>query len=568
MAFIGNIQIRDDKSSLFFYNNVMKKLVIDNKELMLDWDRYKNESIGLDPSKLTCGSNKTAHWKCHICGYEWTTRIERKNRGAKCKNCIAKELSTAPYEDSLAALFPQIAKEWDYELNDCTPDMVYPQSNKTYNWICSKGHRWHDFASHRTERQTPCPICSGRQLLSGYNDLATTHKELLKEWDYEKNDALGIKPTNLTYGSKQEVFWKCNRGHSWKAAVYVRTSNGCGCKKCSAELKTSFPEKIIAHYIAKGFDDCVENYRDKKLKNYEIDIFIPSLNLGVEYDGSQWHKNVNNDKAKDELCESLNIKLIRIRENGCAEYDSSSIKIYIKQKNNKELKEAILQVFNYINNTFNTELSVDINIDRDGSLILSNLLTLEKKNSVADSDFISDWDWYKNKGVDPSMVPMFSNRKFWWKCSKCGYEWKTDPGHRAKGRGCARCAGQIVIPGENDLETKFPEIAKEWDYSKNKKKPSEVAAFCNTKYWWICSKCGHNWPTTVYVRTGMGCGCPECKKKILSQKSSRRVVNLDTGTEYESMKKAGEALNINPTCISNACRGVSETAGGYHWKYK
>lgn len=560
--------IKDVKLLVSFYNNIVKKLVINNKELMLDWDWYKNNVAGLDPHKLTCGSNKTAFWKCHICGNEWTTRIERKSKGAKCRQCIAKESATAPCDKSLAALFPQIAKEWDYELNECTPDMVYPKSNKTYNWICSKGHRWHDTASHRAERQTPCPICSGQKLLVGYNDLATTHKELLKEWDYEKNYALGIKPTDFTYGSTHEVFWKCNRGHSWKAAIYVRTTNGCGCKKCSTELRTSFPEKIVAYYLSKVFNDCAENYRSKQLKNFEIDIFLPSLNLGIEYDGARWHQNTNNDKTKDELCKNLNITLIRIRENGCAKYDSSSIKIYVNKKNTKELANAISQVANYINHTFDFNLMIDIDIERDSLTILSDLLTTEKKNSISNSSFIGDWDWDKNKGVDPSMISMYSNRKLWWKCHKCGYEWKTDPSHRARGRGCARCAGQIIVAGENDLESKFPELAKEWDYSKNSKKPGEVAAFCNTKYWWICSKCGHNWRTSIYVRTGMGCGCPECKKKILSQKSSKVAINLDTGIEYESVRKAGEALNINPSAISNACRGISKTAGGYHWKYK
>ena len=545
----------------------MKKLVANNKDLMLDWDWSKNDALGLNPNELSCGSNKTAHWKCHVCGNEWTTRIERKNRGAKCKGCIAKQLSTAPKNKSLAVLYPDIAKEWDYKNNECTPDTVYPQSNKNYNWVCAKGHRWHDSASHRTERLTPCPICSGRQLLTGFNDLATTHKELLNEWDYEKNDANGIKPTQITYGSKKEVYWKCSRGHSWKTPVYVRTSNGCGCKQCSAELKMSFPEKIVAYYLSKLFDDSIENYRNKQLKNFELDIYIPSIKLGIEYDGSQWHQNVKNDKTKDELCAKHGITLVRIRENGCTKYDSSSLKIYINQKNNVELADAILKIVKFINKNNNLNLKVDINVDRDSSTILSNLLTLEKRNSIADSDFICDWDWNKNKDIDPSMVPMFSNRKFWWKCHKCGYEWKTDPGHRGKGRGCAKCAGQVVISGENDLQTKFPNIAKEWDYSKNNKKPNEVAAFCNTKYWWVCSKCGHHWETTVYVRTGMGCGCPECKKKVLSQKSSRKVLNIDTNTIYESMKIAGKKLKINPSCISNACRGVSETAGGYHWRY-
>ena len=53
------------------HNNVMKKLVIKDEKLMLDWDWSKNDEIGLNPTLLTCGSHKIAHWKGHTCGHEW-----------------------------------------------------------------------------------------------------------------------------------------------------------------------------------------------------------------------------------------------------------------------------------------------------------------------------------------------------------------------------------------------------------------------------------------------------------------------------------------------------------------
>ena len=41
-----------------------KHYLIENKSLMLEWDWDKNNSLGLDPTKLTFGSNKRAWWKC------------------------------------------------------------------------------------------------------------------------------------------------------------------------------------------------------------------------------------------------------------------------------------------------------------------------------------------------------------------------------------------------------------------------------------------------------------------------------------------------------------------------
>jgi 5-methylcytosine-specific restriction endonuclease McrA len=63
--------------------------------------------------------------------------------------------------------------------------------------------------------------------------ISETHKELIeKEWDYEKNNILGLDPTELTYGSGKKVGWKCEKGHRWEAPVSRRNA-GNGCRKCA-----------------------------------------------------------------------------------------------------------------------------------------------------------------------------------------------------------------------------------------------------------------------------------------------------------------------------------------------
>ena len=50
------------------------------------------------------------------------------------------------------------------------------------------------------------------------------------EWNYEKNG--NLKPEGVSANSSKKVWWKCNKGHEWQAAVYSR-SNGTGCPFCS-----------------------------------------------------------------------------------------------------------------------------------------------------------------------------------------------------------------------------------------------------------------------------------------------------------------------------------------------
>ena len=266
------------------------------------------------------------------------------------------------------------------------------------------------------------------------------------------------------------------------------------------------------------------------------------------------------------MCSSFGITLFRIRESECPYYDSDSIKLTVTYKNNDELGAAINKIIEKINTQFGLKESIDVNIDRDSSQILSKVASQIKENSIANSPLIEEWDWDKNKGIDPSLISVFSNRKFWWKCS-LNHGWPAQASKRSIGRKCPYCSGQKVLKGFNDLESQYPQIAKEWDYSKNIKKPDEVTSKSNKKYWWICSKCGHNWPTTIYVRTGMGCGCPECKKETLSQKASRKVINIDTNIVYNSLKEAEEKTGVSWACISNCCRGKTKTAGGFRWMY-
>jgi hypothetical protein len=73
-----------------------------------------------------------------------------------------------------------------------------------------------------------CPYCSGRRVLPGFNDLATEKPDLALEWHPDKND---IKPSEVTKGSKEKVWWICSKGHEWQATVANR-SKGSGCPIC------------------------------------------------------------------------------------------------------------------------------------------------------------------------------------------------------------------------------------------------------------------------------------------------------------------------------------------------
>ena len=75
-------------------------------------------------------------------------------------------------------------------------------------------------------------------------------------------------------------------------------------------------------------------------------------------------------------------------------------------------------------------------------------------------------DWSPRNGkLKADMVSEFSNRKVWWKCHVCGYEWQSLISARSGGVKCLCCSGYVTVSGKNDLSITHPVLAKEWSDS-------------------------------------------------------------------------------------------------------
>ncbi|MBR3690640.1 MAG: IS21 family transposase [Eggerthellaceae bacterium] len=130
---------------------------------------------------------------------------------------------------------------------------------------------------------------------------------------------------------------------------------------------------------------------------------------------------------------------------------------------------------------------------------------------------LDQWHPTKNGKATPRTIVCRSVRKAWWQCPECGYEWQEAPLSRTSRNwdDCLACTDVDLVPGRNDLETLFPEIASEWHPDKNGLKPHEVFPSNQLKVWWIGAECGHEWRATIAERTGSAYGrlCPYCSGK-------------------------------------------------------
>ena len=110
-------------------------------------------------------------------------------------------------------------------------------------------------------------------------------------------------------------------------------------------VQQSKPEQELYDFMKTLCKDAIHKNR-QIIKPYELDIYIPSLKLAIEYNGTYWHslekglsKNYHLDKSI--ICKNKNIRLIHI-------YEFEDVN---KQK--QLLKDLILGQDNYPKNDFN-----------------------------------------------------------------------------------------------------------------------------------------------------------------------------------------------------------------------
>jgi len=212
-------RIRNPDGGCPFCDN--KKVLPGFNDLATTHPLIAKEADGWDPRTTVSGSNKKFRWRCEF-GHNWLeTPNKRAGRGDSCPICSNRRILSG-FND-LATTHPLIAKEadgWD-------PSTIFAHNNKKFNWKCSAGHSYQTSPNNRCSSPgTKCPICSNQKLLSGFNDLATTHPELAKE-------AYGWDPKTVIGGTHRVRTWKCSNKHLFKTRVVSRTSKGTGCPTCA-----------------------------------------------------------------------------------------------------------------------------------------------------------------------------------------------------------------------------------------------------------------------------------------------------------------------------------------------
>jgi hypothetical protein len=159
-----------------------------------------------------------------------------------------------------------------------------------------------------------CPKCAIQDSYSNTDEFVTKAK--LKHKNPDGSPIYDYSKTEYIH-SKQKVIITCKK-HGDFEIIPNGHLTGNGCFKCALESTTSKAELEIGEFISSlGFEIETSN-RTILSNNKELDIYIPSKKIAIEYNGLFWHSELYRDKnyhiQKTQECQEKGIHLIQIFE--------------------------------------------------------------------------------------------------------------------------------------------------------------------------------------------------------------------------------------------------------------
>ncbi len=256
------------------------------------------------------------------------------------------------------------------------------------------------------------------------------NSDVLKWWDEVENAKRGLFANRLLHGSNKVACWKCQHGHQWTDVIYKFVKRQ-RCPICSNKrvLRGVNDLPTLFPHLAREWDEEVN-------AGLDICAFIIGSAKRVGWKcsqcGTQWKTSIRHRTQQQTGCPH------------CA-----------REKRPKKRTATLLQ----------------------------------RSKSLAEYPVVEQWDYEKNGNLNPQEFLPGSNREVWWKCPVCSYEWKAKIANRTiLKRACPCCANKVVVQGINDLETSFPQLAREWHPTKNGKLLPSMVTYGGTSILFLFEK--------------------------------------------------------------------------------
>ncbi len=569
-------------------------------EIANEFDVVKNE---ITPDCISPKDTKSYWWTCSQNHPSFLQSVEhRVTRMTECPYCTGRKIISGV--NDLETLYPEIANEWDVEENNgILPKEVSPFTYNSYSWICPKGHSYKKKVIQRTKFHKPidCPKCIKAHSTSfpeqaiyfyvkkcfpdainrfkepfekgmeldiyipayklgiEYDGIAFHNDEEQHNREYRKYRAckqLGIRLVRIKeskdtwHDTADEIFYVGKRMKDTEISTFLRYLFG---RLFVFSMHTFHCEDNRETYLNRnyGFPTDFDVSRDRpEILEYLVDV---EQSFGNQYPeiAAMWCEEANRNLTPFMFTHGSNYQAVW-KCPKCGDMWKSPISSIVS-RNVKSCKKCSMKE--------NGNTITKVKTSKYGSLA-------EKSEKL-----LKQWDFEENGNLSPYEVPLNYSFKVAWKCDKCGYKWSSAPNSRVRNgkiSDCPHCTGRVAMPGVDDLETLYPDIAKEWDYEKNTNiLPSEIKPFSNKKYFWICPTCGNSYATRPKHRID-GSGCPKCAHIEIGKKNSKMVGQYNEDglliNTYQSLHQAAREMQVTPNSIFQAVKNGRKSKG-FFWRY-
>jgi hypothetical protein len=421
------------------------------------------------------------------------------------------------------------------QLSTCHRDRWRDVNSNLYNWgplalaradipsnssmpaeyICANGHRFKkapNAIAWALRRGWPgCPFCCNFRALAGYNSLAETQPVLAAEWHPTLNGS--VRPSDIMAGGNSaKYWWQCPQGHEYEQSPNNR-SKGRNCPYCSRQrvipgvtsldithpaLAKEWHPKLngsltpamvlagseravwwlckVSHPYRARIDQRTRGTKCPYCTNNRVLPGFNDLNTIHPELAREWHRTLNDNLTPHDVLAA------------------STRRVWWQCPLHHEYRARV----------YNRSSGA-----RTGCPFCSHVRVLPGYNDLETlaPDLASDWDWNRNHGIGPRDIGPGTLRKVWWICPS-GHPYEQAVVKHVKGQRCPYCTNRELLPGFNDLQSRFPLLAGEWHPDKNGSlNPSQLLPG-NQKLWWLC-RAGHDQYETVPNRVKTR-GCTRC----------------------------------------------------------
>lgn len=198
-------------------------------------------------------------------------------QGSGCSKC-ANEQAIKPFEEFYNNLSDKFKTDYIFDKDN------YKSASEPIDVVCKK---------HGVFTQVPIRMTRGHGCHKCAYD-TTASKARLKPEDII-NRANEVHDNKYTYGSlddytDNQFMWTiyCPIHGEFKQVVSSHL-RGFGCRACAFDSSSSKTESELVEFFESNGLTVISNYRPDWLNGLELDIYVPELNLAVEYNGAAYH---------------------------------------------------------------------------------------------------------------------------------------------------------------------------------------------------------------------------------------------------------------------------------------